>query len=141
MTYKFDRPNKRTIYKYILHKLEDALYIVRFWNKCNTSKSFYIYWSGSGMFIRLFSFSLLWFRTVAHETFCNLGICQSLFFMDSFHESPYYRDCTLYRTVKNGNHLSKFGGLEAILAIRNIQIDMKLKVTKSYNIMNKCHNK
>ena len=35
---------------------------------------------------------------------------------------------------------SKFGGLEAILAIRNIQIDMKLKVTKSNNIMNKCHN-
>ena len=32
--------------------------------------------------------------------------------------------------------LSKFGGL----AIRNIQIDMKLKVTKSKNIMNKCHN-
>ena len=26
--------------------------------------------------------------------------------------------------------LSKFGGLEAILAIRNIQIDMKLKVKK-----------
>ena len=55
--------------------------------------------------------------------------------MDSFHESPYYRDCTLYRTVKNGNHLNKFGGLEAILAIRNIQIDMKLKVTKSNNII------
>ena len=36
--------------------------------------------------------------------------------------------------------LSKFGGLEAILAIRNIQIHMKLKVTKSNNIMNKCHN-
>ena len=36
--------------------------------------------------------------------------------------------------------LSKSGGLEAILAIRNIQIDMKLKVTKSNNIMNKCHN-
>ena len=36
--------------------------------------------------------------------------------------------------------LSKFGGLEAISAIQNIQIDMKLKVTKSNNIMNKCHN-
>ena len=36
--------------------------------------------------------------------------------------------------------LSKFGGLEAILAIRNIQIVMKLKVTKSNNIMNKCYN-
>ena len=36
--------------------------------------------------------------------------------------------------------LSKFGGLETFLAIRNIQIDMKLKVTKSNNIMNKCHN-
>ena len=35
---------------------------------------------------------------------------------------------------------SNFRGLEAILAIRNIQIDMKLKVTKSNNIMNKCHN-
>ena len=36
--------------------------------------------------------------------------------------------------------LCKFGGLEAILAIRNIKIDMKLKVAKSKNIMNKCHN-
>ena len=36
--------------------------------------------------------------------------------------------------------LSKFGGLEAILAIQNYQIDMKLKITKSNNIMNKCHN-
>ena len=33
------------------------------------------------------------------------------------------------------------GGLEAILAIRNIKIDMNLKVAKSNNIMNKCHNK
>ena len=39
-----------------------------------------------------------------------------------------------------GKFGGKFGGLEAILAIRNIQIDMKLKVTKSNNIMNKCHN-
>ena len=35
---------------------------------------------------------------------------------------------------------SKFGGLEAILAMRNIKIDMKLKVAKSKNIINKCHN-
>ena len=34
--------------------------------------------------------------------------------------------------------LAKFGGLEAILAIRNIKIDMKLKVAKSNKIMNIC---
>ena len=36
--------------------------------------------------------------------------------------------------------LIKFGGLEAILAIRNIKIDMKLKIAKSNKVMNKCHN-